>query len=107
MAVLNEGKLMSLRKVISKNIRTTRQALGLTLEELAKRTKLSPQYLNRLERTGTINITADNLEKLALGLDVTPSDLVASASTDASSDHLRKDLDSAMKILQKALSRIR
>ncbi len=98
---------MSLRKVISKNIRTTRQVLGLTLEELAKKTKLSPQYLNRLERTGTINITADNLEKLAQGLDVTPADLVASASADGGSDHLRKDLESAMKILQKALSRIR
>lgn len=97
---------MSLRKVISKNIRTTRQVLGLTLEELAKKTKLSPQYLNRLERTGTINITADNLEKLAHGLDVTPADLVAT-STDAGSDHLRKDVDSAMKILQKVLSRIR
>lgn len=63
--------LGSLRLTVSQNVRLRRQILGVSQEELAERAGFHRTYISQLER-GVANLTVDNLEKVALALEVDP-----------------------------------
>lgn len=67
-----------LQALVGKNIRRTRLANGLTLEELAFRAQLHPNYLGDVER-GKRNLSLSNLKKIADGLKKPLADLLAGA----------------------------
>ncbi len=60
---------MSAIEVIGKNIRFYRMQLGWSQEKLAIRSRLSVNYVSALERS-TVNISVDNLEKIAKTLKI-------------------------------------
>lgn len=64
-----------LKVIVSKNVRVMRKSRGFSQQELAKRTKLSVRYINRVENDPP-DVTLYNLEKLAVGLGVTVAELV-------------------------------
>lgn len=66
---------MTLKEIVAANAAAFRQAAGLTLEELAKRSGLSVQYHNRIERR-KINLSLEVIDKLASGLGVPASKLL-------------------------------
>lgn len=63
------------RRKVSNPLRDFRLIRGLTLDDLAKMTDLSPSYLSRLEG-GSRRLNVDILNKLAESLDCAPSDLI-------------------------------
>ncbi|PFX11226.1 hypothetical protein AWC38_SpisGene25175, partial [Stylophora pistillata] len=63
------------RRKVSNLLRDYRLIRGLTLDDLAKMTDLSPSYLSRLEG-GSRRLNVDILNKLAKSLDCQPSDLI-------------------------------
>ena len=65
-------------------LREFRLLRGLTLEELADQTDLSPSYLSRLE-SGSRRLNADILQKLSEALGCHPGDLLISANSDGNS----------------------
>jgi len=76
---INDHKLkcMSLKQVISDNVRKARTASGLTQKELAKCTSVTETTISRLERcVPESNITIEILEKLAKGLNIPVTQLV-------------------------------
>lgn len=92
---------MTLRKTIAANVRSMRLENGWTLEELGKRCKLNVQYISRLEKTQEVNVTSDNLEKLAKGLGVKVCELVeATKVTPPPSATAMKKLEQAMQLLE-------
>jgi transcriptional regulator with XRE-family HTH domain len=62
---------MTLREVVAKNLRRTRQAKGLSQEELADRAGINRNYVGMLEREEHA-ATVDMLEKLADVLEIDP-----------------------------------
>jgi transcriptional regulator with XRE-family HTH domain len=60
-----------MKEVIGRNIRYYRHQLGWSQEKLAVRSRLSSNYVSALER-GTVNISVNNLEKIAEALKVKP-----------------------------------
>ena len=58
-------------------VRTRREQLGLTQEDLADRAHIHRTYLSDIER-GSRNISLINIERLALALSYRMSDLFAS-----------------------------
>ncbi len=71
--------------LVGKNIRRFRLADSLTLEELAFRAQLHPNYLGDVER-GKRNLSLTNLKKIADGLKKSLTDLLSGArGPDASS----------------------
>ena len=66
---------MSIRKTIGDNMKVLRTKKQWSQEKLAIRSKLSVNYVSALER-GTVNISVDNLEKIAKTLLVEVEDLV-------------------------------
>ena len=69
---------MDMRKLVGRNVRETRLALGMTQERLADVSGFSQQYISDLER-GRRNPTIVSLYELAQALTVTPIDLLKSA----------------------------
>lgn len=67
---------MKLRKIVGKRLRLLRLERDWTLAEAAKRSKLSEQYISRVEKRLDINLTLDNLEKLAAGYGVRVAEIV-------------------------------
>jgi transcriptional regulator with XRE-family HTH domain len=63
------------------SLRVYRQAAGLTMAELARRAKLTPQTIMRLER-GETTAQRATLRKLARALGVTAEQLMAEPSND-------------------------
>ncbi|MCP4924077.1 MAG: helix-turn-helix transcriptional regulator [bacterium] len=63
------------RRKVSNPLRDYRLIRGLTLDDLAKMTDLSPSYLSRLEG-GSRRLNVDILNKLATSLDCQASDLI-------------------------------
>lgn len=59
---------------LGKEVRRRREALGLTLEELAERADLSPNYIGTVEN-GRRDPSLSTLESLAKGLGVPVSEL--------------------------------
>ncbi len=66
---------MSSRKIIGDNIKTLRLAKDWSQEKLSVRSKISHNYLSRLER-GEVNVSIDSLEKIAKGLKVELEELI-------------------------------
>jgi transcriptional regulator with XRE-family HTH domain len=66
---------MDMRRLVGRNVRQFRQAIGLTQEELAEQSGFSQQYISGLER-GQRNPTVVSLFELAQALKVTPIDLL-------------------------------
>lgn len=66
---------MSLRECFAENVRSYRISLGLSQEELAFSCGLHRTYISDIER-GTRNISIDNIEKIALALQVEPKVLL-------------------------------
>lgn len=66
---------MDMRKLVGRNVRDTRLALGMTQERLAEVSGFSQQYISDLER-GRRNPTVVTLHELAQALTVTPIDLL-------------------------------
>ena len=58
-----------------------RQISGLTMAELARRARLTPQTIARLEQ-GTTTAQRATVRKLAKALGVTPAELMAEPETD-------------------------
>ncbi|MGD9641564.1 MAG: helix-turn-helix domain-containing protein [Elusimicrobiales bacterium] len=70
----------NLQTIVGKKIRQFRLADGLTLEELAFRSQLHPNYLGDLER-GRRNPSLANLKKIADGLKKPLEDLISGTNS--------------------------
>lgn len=70
----------NLQTIVGKKIRQFRLADGLTLEELAFRSQLHPNYLGDLER-GRRNPSLENLKKIADGLKKPLEDLISGTNS--------------------------
>jgi transcriptional regulator with XRE-family HTH domain len=66
---------MSVLVVFGEAIRTRRNQLGLSQEDLAERSGLHRNYIGGIER-GERNVALKNILKLAHGLDILPSELI-------------------------------
>lgn len=66
---------MNLRAVVGQNIRRERERLGIPQDELAHRADIHVTYLSGVEN-GRRNITLNVLERLALALGLSESELV-------------------------------
>lgn len=67
---------MDMRRLVGRNVRKFRQAMGLTQEQLAERSGFGQNYLSDLER-GRRNPTVVTLWELAQTLGVAPVDLIS------------------------------
>ena len=67
---------MDIREVFAINLRKARHAKGLSQEALATDAEIDRTYVSALER-GIYSATIDMVAKLALILEVEPSDLLA------------------------------
>jgi transcriptional regulator with XRE-family HTH domain len=65
-----------LRHVLAKNIRALRQEKGISQEELAHRASIHRTYMSSVERAQR-NVAVDNIERIARGLGVKPSELLS------------------------------
>jgi transcriptional regulator with XRE-family HTH domain len=63
------------RSVLGANVKRLRKALRLSQERLAELTDLDQPHISEIE-AGLINLTIDNVQALAVALDVEPSDLL-------------------------------
>lgn len=66
--------LRSLRDVLAYNVRAFRVQLGLSQEKLGFATDMDRTFISQVERS-RINVSIDNIEKLARSLDVDPKSL--------------------------------
>ena len=65
----------TLRETLSNNIKKYRASKSISQEELAFRCGLHRTYISDVERCSR-NISIDNIEKIAVALDVSASDLL-------------------------------
>jgi len=70
--------MSTLRKRLGKSIRRLRAGLGFSQESFASRVKVHRTFMGAVER-GEQNLSLDSLEKIARGLGVSPSGLLAEA----------------------------
>jgi transcriptional regulator with XRE-family HTH domain len=89
---------MVLGKLVAKNIRALRIGSGMSQKTLSEKTKLTIRYISRLENSAP-NITLDVFERLANGLNCTPSDILNGGSKKPYGRHLII-LDEIIKSLQ-------
>lgn len=68
----------NVRRIFARNLRVVRQNLGLSQEALADAAGLHRTYVGSVER-GERNISIDNIERLALALNVSPASLLEEA----------------------------
>ena len=68
--------LVSLRDVLAFNVRSYRVARLLSQEQLGFAAGLDRTFISQVERA-RVNVSLDNIEKLASALDVEPSALLA------------------------------
>jgi len=64
----------SIRDAFGTRLRVLRNSAGLTQEKLAFRADMDRSYVGQVER-GEVNVSIDNVAKLAKGLRVRPIDL--------------------------------
>ncbi|MDF9612858.1 helix-turn-helix transcriptional regulator [Bacillus cereus] len=76
-------------KLVGENIRFLRKKRGLTQEELAERINLQQAYIGGIER-GERNISMLTLEKIAIGLKVSPDKILNFGNIDFL-DNLQKE----------------
>lgn len=69
------GLSMTLREVFARNLRTARQARGLSQEALAHEAEIDRTYVSALER-GIYSASLDMIEKLATALKIEPACLL-------------------------------
>ncbi|EJM97516.1 MULTISPECIES: helix-turn-helix domain-containing protein [unclassified Herbaspirillum] len=67
--------LLSSREIFGLNVRKARRLKEISQEELAFRADISRTYLSEVER-GERNISVNNMEALAIALDLTLPDLL-------------------------------
>ena len=70
--------MASIRVAFGRAVRRLRTAKGLTQEAFAGKVKLDRAYTGRIER-GEVNISLDNIQKIAKGLGISLGDLMAAA----------------------------
>jgi transcriptional regulator with XRE-family HTH domain len=70
---------MDLKDVLAINVRLARQDRDMTQEELAERTGISARYVGSIERA-RVSASVTILGKLAIALEVSPSDLIVRRS---------------------------
>ncbi len=75
MASSNSGSLLV---GFGRAVRARRQAIGISQEELADRSGLHRTYVSDIER-GVRNVSLNNIAKLAVALDCSPSELLREA----------------------------
>ncbi|MFM0201216.1 helix-turn-helix transcriptional regulator [Paraburkholderia fungorum] len=68
-------KLASLRDVLAYNVRANRVAKLLSQEQLGFAAGLDRTFVSQVERA-RINVSLDNIEKIAVALDVAPEKLL-------------------------------
>lgn len=68
-------KLVSLRDVLAFNVRAARVRRGLSQEQLGFAANLDRTFVSQVERA-RINVSIDNIERLALALNVPAHDLL-------------------------------
>ena len=66
---------MEIREIFARNLRRTRQAQGLSQEELAHKAEIDRTYVSSLER-GIYSPTIEVVERLAIALAVDTADLI-------------------------------
>ena len=64
-----------LRLILAANLRASRKRLGISQEELADRAHVHRTYVGAVER-GEVNLSVDNIHRLAVALDVPAADLL-------------------------------
>lgn len=64
-----------LRTILSQNMKYHREIAGLSQEDLADKCGLHRTYISDIERCNR-NVSIDNIEKIAIALNVTASDLL-------------------------------
>jgi|GEM_PF-1496397 len=93
-------KKQDFKTIFGSHIRTLRKKAGFTLEELAWRAQIHPNYLGEVER-GAQNISLDNMRKIAEGLNTQISDLFAVNQLCESKDELVRSLTPLIMSLQR------
>jgi transcriptional regulator with XRE-family HTH domain len=73
-----------LQRRLGRNLRSVRQAKGLSQEAFADMLRIHRTYVGGLER-GERNVTLKTVERIAVALGVDASDLLAETSRDRSS----------------------
>ncbi|MCL4630005.1 helix-turn-helix domain-containing protein [Burkholderia multivorans] len=68
-------RLVSLRDVLAFNVRAARVRLGLSQEQLGFAADLDRTFVSQVERA-RINVSIDNIERLALALQVPAQELL-------------------------------
>ena len=66
---------MSLREVLSANMKKRREQIGLSQEGLAEKAGLHRTYISDIERCSR-NVSIDNIERIATAFDTNASDLL-------------------------------
>lgn len=67
--------MSSIREILSRNMKLFRQTENISQEELADLCGLHRTYISDIERMNR-NVSIDNIEKIALALKVSPSELL-------------------------------
>ena len=81
------GTLGNLFMLVGGNIRQLRKKRQFTLEVLAEKSDLHPKYLGGVER-GEQNISIENLDKIAIALQVKPYELMIPTAPEEMTDEL-------------------
>ncbi|MBB2932793.1 helix-turn-helix domain-containing protein [Paraburkholderia silvatlantica] len=69
-----KSRLVSLRDVLAYNVRASRVKKSLSQEELGFAAGLDRTFISQVERA-RVNVSVDNIERLAIALDVEPARL--------------------------------
>lgn len=89
-----------IQALVGNNIRRFRLATGLTIEELAFRAQLHPNYLGEVER-GRVNPTLTNLKKISDGLKRPAADLLTGARGPANAANRHAPANTTISFSQK------
>ncbi|MFK7823742.1 MAG: helix-turn-helix domain-containing protein [Oligoflexales bacterium] len=94
---------MGLDRQISKNLRVIRHEKGLSQRELSETTGFDEKFISQLENKPR-HISTKTLERLAKGLNISPSELIKSKGSGKANNSLPKSyavgFDEAIKILK-------
>lgn len=94
---------VSLKEIVSKNVKAIRKSKGMSQQDLADETGLSVRYLSKVENDPP-DITLGNLERISRGLGVMPSELLGSVSCGRSmSVEQSKAIQTTIRIMQALL----
>ncbi len=104
--------MVTLKVLLGERVRELRKGLGWTQTELAAKAGMDYRYVGALER-GEVNISSDNIEKVAVGIGVKPYQLFLFSmedkkrgEADFSEEQIRGVLDSASTETREVLLKI-